>query len=216
MFQTVIFDLDGTLLNTLEDLAEAGNHVCRRNGWPEHSMEEYRQMVGHGVANLVEQFSPAYFRSPLLMLNTVAQFGEYYGRHNRERTAPYDGIPAMLDRLKAAGVRMAVCTNKSDEFSQVIVAHYFPGVFAMVRGKAPGVPTKPNPAIVKRLLDDLGAAAAETLFVGDSGVDIETAHNAGLTACGVTWGFRSRENLVDAGAELLADTAEALENCILK
>lgn len=216
MFQTVIFDLDGTLLDTLDDLAEAGNWVCRRNGWPEHTAEEYQQMVGHGLPHLVEAFSPAHFRSPLLMMTTLSQFCEYYGRHNMDHTVSYPGVSAMLAELKAAGVRMAVCTNKSDEFSQAIVAHYFPDTFEVVRGKIHGVPAKPDPTSVHRILQELGAAAESTLFVGDSGVDIHTAHNAGLTACGVTWGFRTRQMLEEAGAEHLADTAAELAEYVLR
>ncbi len=216
MYQTVIFDLDGTLLNTIEDLAAAGNYVCRENGWPEYSVGEFQQMVGHGIPNLVRQFSPEDCRSPLMVVNTVAQFSDYYGAHNMDKTAPYPGIPAMLKRLKAAGVRLAVYSNKADEFSQTIIRHYFPDTFDLVRGKLPGVPVKPDPTGVRQVLEALDAAGADTLFVGDSDTDMDTAHNAGLAACGVTWGFRDRQVLVDAGAELLADTVEQLETYILK
>ena len=215
MFQTVIFDLDGTILDTIDDLAEAGNWVCRQNGWPEHTAEEYRRMVGHGMHSLVERFSPAHFRSPLLMMTTLAQFNEYYGQHNMDHTAPYDGIPELLERLRTAGVRLAVCSNKADCFSQTIVGHYFPGVFHAVRGKVHGVPVKPDPTGVRQLLAELGAEPGTALFVGDSGVDIQTAHNAGLTACGVTWGFRDRAELEAQGAEHLADAPEELERLIL-
>ena len=215
MYQTVIFDLDGTLLDTLEDLADAGNWVCRRNGWPEHSLEEFRSMVGHGIPNLVERFSPEGCRSPLLMVNTLAQFSQYYGAHNMDKTLPYAGMEELAAELKKRGVQMAVYSNKADDFSRQIVEHFFPGVFSLVRGKVRGVPVKPDPTGVRQVLAELAADPTGTLFVGDSSVDVETARNAGLTACGVTWGFRSRESLEAAGAEFLADTPEQLAAVIL-
>lgn len=132
-----------------------------------------------------------------------------------DATVPYDGIEALLGRLKAAGVQMAVYSNKADSFSREIVEHYLPGYFHLIRGKVDGVPVKPDPTGLRRIMAELGAKAEETLFVGDSSVDIQTGHNAGLTACGVTWGFRPRSSLEEAGADCLADTMAELESVIL-
>lgn len=215
MYRTVIFDLDGTLLDTIADLAAAGNWVCRKNGWPEHSTEEFKTMVGHGIPNLVSRFSPPEAQSPLLLMNALAEFNTYYGAHNMDLTVPYEGIVDLAAKMKAAGVQMAVYSNKADPFSRQIVAHYFPDTFDFVLGKRQEMPVKPDPAGVRYVLEQLGADPEQTLFVGDSDVDIQTAHNAGLPACGVTWGFRSRESLIAAGADFLADDAAALEEVVL-
>ena len=129
MYQTVLFDLDGTLLDTIEDLAAAGNHVCRENGWPVYSVEEFRAMVGHGIRNLVTQFSPEAYRDEAHVDGTLAQFSAYYGAHSMDHTRPYSGIPALLSRLCDAGICLAVCSNKADDFSRQLIEHYFPGFF---------------------------------------------------------------------------------------
>lgn len=216
MYQTVLFDLDGTLLNTIADLAAAGNCVCRENGWPEFTVSQFQSMVGHGIRNLVARFTPEDRQSPETLDRAYRQFSDYYSAHSMDHTVPYPGIPELLDRLCSAGVQLAVCSNKADDFSCQLAEHYFPGRFALVRGKREGVPVKPDPAVVRQMLSELNADPASALFVGDSSVDIHTGHNAGLPACGVTWGYRSRRSLEDAGADLLADTAEELERHILQ
>ena len=215
MYRTVIFDLDGTLLNSIGDLAAAANYVCRQNRWPEHTEEEIMGMVGHGIPNLVRQFSPADARSTLMVLNTTSQFNQYYGCHNMELTRPYEGMAELLQQLKAAGAQLAVCSNKADNFSRAIVEHYYPGVFDLVRGNLNGMPTKPDPTVVREIMRDLDASYLSAMMVGDSSVDIQTGHNAGIKACGVTWGFRSRENLVEAAADAIADTPVELGKLLL-
>lgn len=214
MFQTVIFDLDGTILNTLEDLAAAGNWICRKRGWPEHTVEGYRQLVGTGMRNLLRLLDPMGDSDPQLD-EALAEYMDYYGQHSLEKTAPYPGIPALLAELKRRGVKLAVYSNKGDRFCAEIVEHFFPGVFDVIRGKVDGVPVKPDPEGLKIVMDALGAEKETTLYVGDSNVDMETARNGGLVSCGVTWGFRGRQELQEAGAVHLADTAEGLLALIL-
>lgn len=217
MYKTVLFDLDGTLLNTIDDLADSANRVCAAHGWPQHTAAEYCYFVGNGIPKLVERFSPADCRSPAQLAATLAEFDKVYGAHMHDKTAPYPGIPTLLARLKAAGVRMAVFSNKADEFARAVVARYFDAsLFEIVRGALPDVPTKPAPEGTRALMAALGVKPdGGVLYVGDSNVDVETAHNAGLPCCGVLWGFRTREELTEAGAEYLAEDAAALEKVIL-
>ena len=217
MYKTVVFDLDGTLLNTIDDLADAGNRVCAARGWPQHTVEEYKYFVGNGIPKLVERFSPPEARTPAVLADTLAAFQADYGAHLRDKTAPYPGMPALLARLKAAGVQLAVFSNKADPLARQVVADYFDAaLFDAVRGALPGVPTKPAPQGTLALMQAIGADPAATLYVGDSNVDVDTAHNAGLPCCGVLWGFRTRQELTDAGAEHLAANAEELWNVIVK
>ena len=178
MIHTVLFDLDGTLLNTIDDLADAGNWVCAQHGWPEFTVEQFKHMVGNGIPKLVERFSPAEARTPELLAATLAEFTARYDAHKEDKTAPYPGIAALIDALNTAGVQCAVFSNKAD------------------------------PTGVYSLMQDLHADPASTLFVGDSDVDILTGHNAGLPAMGALWGFRGRAELTAAGADALAGVPE--------
>ena len=209
VIKTVLFDLDGTLLNTIDDLADAGNWVCTQNGWPTFTVEQFKHMVGNGIPKLVERFSPEDARSQERLAATLAQFSARYDAHKEDKTAPYAGIPELLDTLRANGIQCAVFSNKADAFCGKIIEHYFgPDSFSLVRGSRPGVPTKPDPAGVYSLMADLGADPQSTLFVGDSDVDILTGHNAGLPALGVLWGFRGEAELTAAGADALAAKPE--------
>lgn len=214
-YDTVVFDLDGTLLNTLQDLADAANFVCRAHGWPEHTLDEYRYFVGNGIPKLCLRFSPGAARDEGTQKEVLAQFSARYAAHKEDTTAPYPGIEEMLDELAAAGVRCGVLTNKEHSLAQGVMEHYFPGRFEFVQGAVPGVPTKPDPTALRRLMERMGADEAHTLFVGDSDVDIHTAHNAGLPGAGVLWGFRTREELEAAGAEAIAASPAELARCIL-
>lgn len=146
MIKTILFDLDGTLLNTIDDLADAGNWVCAQHGWPTFSVEQFKHMVGNGIPKLVERFSPAEARTPEQLAATLAEFTARYDAHKEDKTAPYPGIPELVDALNAAGIQTAVFSNKADPLCGKIIEHYFgAGKFVLVRGSRPNVPTKPDP-----------------------------------------------------------------------
>ena len=199
MYTHVIFDLDGTLLNTLDDLADAGNHVCAAHGWPTWPTEDYKTMVGNGIPKLVSRFAPEGTDSAALAA-ALAEFTAHYDLHKEDKTAAYPGILETLAALKAAGVTMAVLTNKADDLAAPLVERWFPGVFAAVQGALPGLPAKPEPTLLRRLMERIGAKQGSTLFVGDSNVDIRTGRNGDLDTCGVLWGFRSAQELEQEGA----------------
>ena len=200
MYAHVIFDLDGTLLNTIDDLADAGNHVCAAHGWPVHTVGEFKRMVGNGIPTLVERFAPAGTDRETLA-GVLAEFSAYYDEHKEDKTAPYPGVPELLAALKGQGVRIAVLSNKAHALAGPVVEHYFPGVFEYVQGALPDAPLKPDPTLLRRLMDRVGAKPETTIFVGDSDVDVLTGKNGGLTVAGVLWGFRDRAELEGAGAD---------------
>lgn len=216
MYRNVIFDLDGTLLNTLDDLGNAGNYACRQMGWPEHSIEAYKYFVGNGMEKLVERFTPEACRTPQQLKSAYDIFMPYYNEHKEDKTVPYTGIPELLARLKNEGVQIAVLTNKAHHLAGPVMERYFPGMFPFVQGALPGKPTKPDPTLLYELMERMGAGEEDTLFVGDSNVDIRTAKNGGLTGCGVLWGFRGRGELLTEGADHLVETADELAELILR
>lgn len=216
MYKTVIFDLDGTLLNTLDDLAAAGNWVCGQMGWPTHSPEAYRYFAGRGIPNLVERIMPAGSYTPALHAQALALFGSRYAAHKTDCTAPYPGIPALLATLRERGVTYGVVTNKDHQAAVEVLRFYFGDAIPFAQGRVDGLPAKPAPDTTLRLMAAIGADPASTLFVGDSNVDIATAKAAGLPGCGVLWGFRTRQELEEAGADFIASTPGELLEIILK
>ena len=211
----MIFDLDGTLLNTIDDLADTGNHVCTLHGWPTHTVDAFKLMVGNGIPKLVERFAPQ-GTSQEMLDQAYQEFMDWYGVHKEDKTAPYAGMPEVAKALREEGVSIAVLSNKADVMAGPVVEHYYPGIFPVVQGALPGLPTKPDPTLLYKLMERLGATQEDTLFVGDSNVDIRTAKNGGLTGCGVLWGFRSREELEAAGADVIVSTPQELQDLILK
>ena len=211
MKKLVIFDLDGTLLDTIADLAESANHALKQLGYPTRDVEKIRTFVGNGVNKLLFRALPDEEKTEENMMRMRTHFVPYYDAHNADLSAPYPGIVALLEELQAKGLRMAVASNKYQEATVKLVKHYFPMiVFVEVLGQREGINVKPDPTIVCDILQKAGVSKEETLYVGDSGVDMQTAINAGVDAIGVTWGFRPRTELEDFHPMGLIDQAEEL------
>ena len=209
--ELVIFDLDGTLLDTIGDLAVACNAMLAVRGLPQHSYEEYCHFVGNGILRLVERALPEPLRTPENVALARADFVRYYTEHIDVYTKPYPGIPELLAELTRRGIRVAVASNKFQAGTEKLIRLFFPEIpFAAVFGQRPDVPLKPDPAVVEEILACTGVPRERVLYVGDSGVDMETARAAGVRSAGVTWGFRDREELVAAGAGRLVDRAAEL------
>lgn len=211
-----IFDLDGTLLNTIADLATATNQALDACGFPTHPIEAYPFFVGNGINKLFERALPAEARTEENVLRIRAHFLPYYDEHNADLSRPYPGIPQLLENLQAAGIQVAVASNKYHRATEKLIRHYFPTIrFAAILGQREGVPIKPHPQIVEDILGLVPVSKEEVIYIGDSGVDMQTALNAGVESIGVTWGFRPREELLQYSPTHLADTAEEIENIIL-
>lgn len=209
MKHAVIFDLDGTLLNTLGDLRAATNHALEVRGLPPHSMEEIRQFIGNGIRLLICRAMPE--GTPEAEIDAALDdFKAYYAAHIHDRTVPYDGIPQLLTALKKRGIQVAVLSNKIDSASQQLIEYFFPEKTDVVFGEHVGVPRKPDPTSCRMVMQQLGVQPEQVLYVGDSGTDMQTAKNAGLYAVGVTWGFRSKEVLLEYGADVLVHRPEQI------
>ena len=211
----VVFDLDGTLLNTIGDLAAACNHVLVANGYPTHELEQYKIFVGSGVRRLVERALPD--DVPETEVERMRdEFVEYYAAHIDGHTVPYDGMRGILRSLHEASVKVAVLSNKFHAGTCRLVSEYFPDMdFFAVYGQRPDIPLKPDTYMLCKLMEDAGAKPSETVFVGDSGIDMDTANAAGVLSVGVTWGFRSKDELVSHSARVLVDSPGQLEQLLM-
>lgn len=216
MKKLVIFDLDGTLLNTIADLAHSTNYALNKLGYPTHEIEKYNFMVGNGIDKLFERALPEGEKSKENVLRVRKEFVPYYDIHNADDSRPYPGIPELLSYLQDAGIQIAVASNKYQAATQKLIDHYFPEIhFTAVFGQREGIKVKPDPTVVFDILEVAKVTKEEVLYVGDSGVDMQTAANARVTVCGVTWGFRPRAELEEFSTQYIVDTAEEIKRLIL-
>lgn len=211
----IIFDLDGTLLDTLADLHASVNFALEKHGFPLRSIDEVRSFVGNGMALLISRALPE--NTPDEVVSAVLKtFKEHYSLHSTDNTAPYEGIAELLVQLKGAGCRLGVVSNKADSAAKPIIVHYFPEVFDCVVGERESVRKKPAPDSVLEVMRILGCGINDTVYIGDSEVDIQTAKNAGCDCISVCWGFKTREFLEANGAEYIAASAAELGRLLKK
>lgn len=207
MKKLAIFDLDGTLLNTIEDLGYAANHALQAHGYPTHSIASYPFFVGNGVRRLIERVLPEDARTEATIDRLLITFKEYYNDHNTDYTKPYEEIPELLSLLSSRGVAIAVASNKYQAATEKLISHFFPTLsFIAVEGQKEGVPVKPDPSIVFEILAKAKTPKADTIYIGDSGVDMETARRACVDSVGVTWGFRPEKELVENHADTIVNS----------
>ena len=216
MTKLAIFDLDGTLLNTVEDLGNATNYALEQCGFPIHPKDEYYQMVGRGIYNLFRAAIPSEYATEDNVQRMASYFIPYYDEHKCDFTRPYDGIPEMLRNITGRGVRLAVASNKYQDGAEKLVHHFFGDYeFVKILGQREGQPIKPDPAIVDQILAEVPyISKAETVYVGDSNVDMQTGANAKVRTIGVSWGFRGREELAAYHPSAIIDTPEDLSKTI--
>ena len=202
----IVFDLDGTLINSLEDLADSANHVLTQHSFPTHPVDAYRYFVGDGVRKLIERILPPEERNDTRIEQCRQEFVEYYKIHMEDKTSVYKGITELLTELKKRGLKIAVATNKVHIAVKPLMEKYFPEVqFDSMIGQREGVPVKPNPQIMYDILEETGCKPSETLHIGDTATDMQLAHNAGIVPIGVLWGYRPLEELQEAGARYIIE-----------
>lgn len=213
----VIFDLDGTLLNTIEDLGTSVNYALNNMGYPTHLFEAYPNMVGNGVRKLIERALPVEARNPQIIDRMLVHFREYYDSHCADATVPYPGIPQLLAYLTKRGINLAVTSNKYQTAVTKIIHQYFPDAnWKAVLGNQQGMPSKPDPSIVFAALNIWPTPKRDVIYVGDSGVDIETARRACIESVGVTWGFRRRSELEEAHADHIVSDPDDIIPLVLE
>ena len=217
MIKAVIFDMDGTVVDTLASIADFGNAALTAHGFPALDTELYRQLVGNGADVLIRRMlaSTGLPHDESTVAAVRKTYDAYYEAEPTKRVTLYPGIEALLKAVRDAGIKTAILSNKPDNMTCYIAQALFPGLFDIVHGQREGIPKKPDATSARMLCEELGVTPADCLYVGDSGVDMQTGHNAGIVSVGVTWGFRGAEELRENGADHLADTAEDLQKIIM-
>lgn len=216
MYQLAIFDLDGTLLDTIQDLSNACNYALESFGYEAHDVAAYKYFVGSGIYKLVERALPEGDKDEANVLKVKAVFDDYYGKHSEDYTKPYEGIKEVLQILNANNIKCVVLTNKAQAYATELIERQFKGEINFVVGQREGVPTKPNPIGIYELLQMYDVPKEKCIYMGDSDIDMQTAKNAGVTSIGVLWGFRTKQELLEAGAQHLAETPEQLLEMIMQ
>lgn len=218
MKKLVIFDLDGTLLDTVLDLGKCCNHILANEGYPTHPIDSYYAFVGNGISKLIERALPPATASAEEAARLLPTFRSYYDIHKADETRPYDGLTALLEKLQSRGVLIAVASNKYQKATEELIGHFFPQIaFAAVLGQRDGTPIKPHPAIVHDIMEMTGVCHKEQIiYVGDSLVDMNTAKNAGVESVAVTWGFCPKERLSEFGPDNIAHSAQELEQILMR
>lgn len=209
MKRLAIFDLDGTLLNTIADLAGATNYALKECGYPTHTTDEYRYFVGNGINKLFERALPEEERNDKNIQNIRSLFIPYYNEHNADLSKPYDGITALLEQLQEKGMLIAVASNKYQEATYKLIKQYFPQIsFTQILGQREGIPTKPDPSIINEIVAKSDVEKDKVVYIGDSCVDMQTGINAKVTTIGVSWGFRPRTELEAYHPDFIADNPD--------
>ena len=217
MKKLIIFDLDGTLINTIADLGACTNYALEKLGYPTHDIESYKFRVGNGINNLFRRSLPEGEKTDENVLRVRREFIPYYNAHNTDLSRPYPGMVELLEALQTEGILLAVASNKYQEATTKIIGELYPSIrFSAVLGQREGINIKPDPQIVFDILQATGVDKADVLYVGDSGVDMQTGLNAGVETCGVTWGFRPRTELEPFHPQNIVDSVEELRQIIMK